>query len=159
MYHCVSQRSRFSGRWVYAATRCAPTSAPPIARREPTHAPAPVRSQSGMETATRRGRASARAAMVMSAGELSSGHEPAAGVLTDGRLLVVLGVGVHLPRVALVDAEQVPGRDERGHHRVVLVVVLVHAVAAAEVKVRDLGGHVTANRVAVARVLVVVDGI
>src|SRR5256885_94293 len=139
--------------------RWAPARAPAIASLVAIHTAAPVRSQRGMETATRRGRASARAASVMSAGELAPWHAPAAVVLTDGRLLVVFGVGVHLPRVALVDAEQVPGRDERGHHRVVLVVVLVHAVAADEVKVRDLGGQVTANHVDVGRVLVVVDGI
>src|SRR2546423_10997500 len=127
--------------------RWAPARLPAIASLVAIQAAAPVRSRSGMETATRRGRASARAASVTSAGELAPGHEPAAGVLTDGRLLVVLGVGVHLPRVALVDAEQVPGRDERGHHGVVLVVVLVHTVAADEVKVRELGGKVTADRV------------
>src|SRR5438132_13219854 len=47
-----------------------------------------------------------------------------------GRVLVVLGFDVHRPHV-VVGSEDVLDGQHRREHRMILVVVLVHAVAAA----------------------------
>jgi len=54
-------------------------------------------------------------------------------------------------------AEDVPRGEEGGHHRVVLVVVFVQAVAAGEVEGREAGVEFGANRRDVCGVLVVID--
>src|SRR5215471_5194331 len=53
-------------------------------------------------------------------------------------MLVVFLLDVHLPQVEPL-AEDVARRQDARQHRVVLVVVLVHAVAADELKVGDVG--------------------
>ena len=55
-----------------------------------------------------------------------------------GFFFVVLGVRVDLPGIELAEAHDVPGGEERGHHRVVLVVVLVHAVPAGQLEVAQV---------------------
>src|SRR3981081_4520402 len=62
--------------------------------------------------------------------------------------LVVLRVPVHLPDVVqLAAGENVLDGEHRRHHRVVLVVVLVHAVAAGDVQVGKAGAQLGAHHV------------
>src|ERR1041385_8751370 len=57
-------------------------------------------------------------------------HGPSADV--GGSRLVILGVLIHAPRIVhRGSGEDVSRGHDRGHHRVILVVVLVHAVAPA----------------------------
>ena len=73
---------------------------------------------------------------------------------------MVFGILVDLPGVAeLAAGEDVPGHEHRGHHRVVLVVVFVHAVAADEVEAREAAGDRRADRLHLGVVAVVVDRI
>src|SRR5262249_6033826 len=54
-----------------------------------------------------------------------------------GGVLMVFLLDVHLPEIEPL-AEDVARRQQAGQHRVILVVVLVHAVAAHELQVRDV---------------------
>src|SRR6478736_1828136 len=79
----------------------------------------------------------------------------------DGRglLLVVLLLAVHLPHVVDRAGHDVLDREHRGVHRVVLVVVAVHAVAADRVHVGGAVGEPLAHALHVGLVAVVVEGV
>ena len=103
-----------------------------------------------------------RAGKLERTGSTSSGAHPARDdaprVLVVGlaTFFVVLGVGVDLPGVEPAQAQDVPRGQQRGHHRVILVVVLVHAVAAGQLEVGQVG-QPAADHGQVGLVLVVVD--
>jgi hypothetical protein len=73
---------------------------------------------------------------------------------------VVLGVLVHLPEIVGTPPRlDVLDRQHRGHHRVVLVVVLVHAVAADDLQRRKALLQLPPQRRDARVVALVVDGI
>src|SRR3974390_1855454 len=62
--------------------------------------------------------------------------------------LVILGVLVHGPDIVVhLAGDDVARRQQRGHHRVILVVVFVHAVAADEMKVGTIRGQRLPNHI------------
>ena len=73
---------------------------------------------------------------------------------------MIFGVLVHLPEIVKLGiSENIFDAQHRGHHGVILIVVLVHAVAANEMEVRITDIKFFTNRGDVARVIVVVNRI
>ena len=54
---------------------------------------------------------------------------------------VVLGVGVDLPAI-VAGAEDIPGGEHGGHQRVILFVVMMHAVASNGLEIGELADRI-----------------
>jgi hypothetical protein len=73
---------------------------------------------------------------------------------------VIFSVSVDLPEIVKVRVGQnIFDAEHRGHHGVILIVILVHAVAADEVQVRITILQFLTDRCDVPRVIVIINGI
>src|SRR5579864_3857767 len=83
----------------------------------------------------------------LAGGDLSRNLPAGLVGLADPDVLVIDGVSVDLPVVVSGPGRDVPRHEQRGHHRVVLVVVFVHSVAPDQVKIRQVGPQVVPDQV------------